>query len=165
MTFILWADGRDDDVNDAFARYRAYLDSTKGLFPLSAFALASSDWYFDFRDHRCPHDAWLVSTTLSETASDDPQDQRRNISLRTRLLGAYHDGYIELEYPRVFSYTFSSTLIDRGHRDWRYDEIRLSDSGNIIHEIEWCGRTHTASWLIEASDVVFAWLPNPVQKS
>ena len=46
----------------------------------------------------------------------------------------------------------------------RYDELRLSERGNLIHEIEWCGATDTASWIIDASDTEFRWVPNTVQK-
>jgi hypothetical protein len=42
-----------------------------------------------------------------------------------------------------------------GHRDWLYDEFRVSDSGNIIHEIEWSGATQVGHWFIEAADVSF----------
>jgi hypothetical protein len=55
MVFILSADGRDEDVVGAFRRYQDYLQSLKDGFPPSAYALATSDWYFNFNDHRCPH--------------------------------------------------------------------------------------------------------------
>jgi len=59
MTFLLTSDGRERDVVSAFRRYREYLKSQRSAFPPSAYALATSDWYFDPQDHRCPHDAWL----------------------------------------------------------------------------------------------------------
>jgi hypothetical protein len=46
-----------------------------------------------------------------------------------------------------------------GHRDWRYDELRLSKDGRILHEIEWHGANEVGSWLIEASDVELRWIP------
>jgi hypothetical protein len=81
------------------------------------------------------------------------------VSLRARLLGAYHDGYIELLYPRVFAYRFDVIDSGHGHRDWRYDELRLSKDGHLIHEIEWCGLNEAGSWFIEASDVEYRWTP------
>lgn len=46
-----------------------------------------------------------------------------------------------------------------GHRDWRYDEFRLSKHGGVEHEIERCGPTATGTWLIEAAAVEYRWLP------
>src|SRR5215813_5055013 len=122
--FLLAKDGRDDDVGLAFRRYREYLQSVSDIFPASAYTLATSDWYFSFSDHRCPHDAWLDSLSVTEPASG-ARGEIRNISMCIRLFGAYHDGYIELLYPRVFGYRLSINSGKRGHRDWRYDELRL----------------------------------------
>lgn len=39
-----------------------------------------------------------------------------------------------------------------GDGDWLYDEIRLSQRGYVLHEIEWsCG----SRWLIECGDVSY----------
>jgi len=158
VTYLLTGDGRDDDVAGAFKRYRDYLASSRDSFPPSAFALATSDWYFRFSDHRCPHDAWLDSLSLTEAASG-ARGEVRMASMRVRLLGAYRDGCIELLYPQVFRYRLSVDDGKRGHRDWRYDELRLSDDGYVIHEIEWYGRNEIGSWVIEASDVEYKWTP------
>jgi hypothetical protein len=153
--YLFSEDGRDDDVVGAFERYRDHVKSVKDAFPPSAYSLATSDWYFNFEDHRCPHDAWLESFHLTEPASGKRQEIR-TLSLDIRLLGAYHDGYIELRYPRVFGYRLNLDTGQRGHGDWRYDELRLSDRGRLTHEIEW---RDGGRWLIEASDLEFRWLP------
>jgi hypothetical protein len=158
MTYVLAKDGRHDDVVAAFRRYREYLESVKDSFPPSAYALATSDWYFYPRDHRCPHDAWLESLSLAEPSSGS-RHEIRTLSLQARLLGAYHDGYIELRYPRVFRYCLDIDDGEMGHRDWRYDEFRVSDGGRLIHEIEWWGPRQTGTRLIEASDLEFRWVP------
>jgi hypothetical protein len=158
MAFVLASDGRDEDVVGAFRRYRDYLHSLRNVFPPSAYALASSDWYFDPSDHRCPHDAWLDTLHLSELSSGE-RSEKRSLSLGVHLLGAYHDGYIELRYPRVLSYALNVTHGEHGHRNWRYDELRLSDRGNLTHEIEWCGPRETGVWIVEASDLEFRWIP------
>lgn len=155
MVFILAADGIDRDAVDAFRRYRFYLEAERDRFPPSAFSLATSDWYFDPRDHRCPHDAWLEWASLSETHDG----AERVLGLRLRLRGAYHDGYIELHYARVFKYALTLDNGAQGHRDWRYDEFRLSERGHLLHEIEWSGQSGTGRWLVEASDIEFSWLP------
>jgi hypothetical protein len=74
MVFILSADGRHEDVVGAFRHYRDYLESARDRFPPSAYALVSSDWYFDFTDHRCPHDAWLETLILSEPSTGDRRE-------------------------------------------------------------------------------------------
>jgi hypothetical protein len=162
MVFILSGDGRNEDVVAAYDRYRNYLQSTREKFPSSAYALATSDWYHNFNDHRCPHDAWLESVEIGEDASG-VRHEERTAALKIRLLGAYHDGHIELRYPRVFSYALRGDAVGRGHRDWLYDELRLSEQDRLIHEIEWCGTDDTAHWFIEAADLEFRWIPRPAQ--
>src|SRR5262245_460655 len=158
MVFILTKDWDDDDIAGTFERYRDYLESVKTRFPPSAYALATSNWYFLSDDHRCPHDAWLESFHLIEPSSGE-RHEIRTLSLRVRLLGPYHDGYIELSYPQVFAYRFNVEFGEYGHRDWRFDELRVSAEGRLIHEIEWCGLVDTGRWLIEASDLEFKWVP------
>jgi hypothetical protein len=102
-----------------------------------------------------PHDAWLESAELQEHSGGE----RRQSSLTIRLLGAYHDGFIELHYPQVFAYTFDMQDSGAGRRDWRYDELRLSDTEHLIHEIEWAHSRTTCRCLIEASDVTHRWIP------
>ena len=158
MTYLLSTDGRDEDIVGAFRRYHDYLVSVSDRFPPGAYALATSHWYFDPQDRRCPHDGWLESLTLVGPSSDERQETR-HMTLTVRVLGAHHDGYIDLRYPRVFAYTLSVNNGENGHRDWRYDELRLSQRGHLIHEIEWGGRHDTGKWTIEASDLEFRWVP------
>ena len=156
--FVLAADGRDEDVAGAFKRYKNYLQSNREKFPPSAYALATSDWYFGFGDHRAPHDAWLERAEFAEIATGQRRENR-HLSLTVRLLGAYHDGFIELHYPRVFAYRLDVNDSAAGHRDWRYDELRPSENGHLIHEIEWHHAGPTARWQIEASDLIHRWEP------
>ena len=158
MAFILASDGRNTDVVGAFERYRDYLATRRNSFPRSAFMLATSDWYFNFEDHRCPHDGSLELLCLTEQARAS-RSKIRSLSMRIRLLGASHGGYIELLYPQVFAYRLDVIDSQSGHHDWRYDELRLSKDSHVIHEIEWSGANATGSWLIEASDVEFKWTP------
>jgi hypothetical protein len=151
---------RDEDCASSYQRYQAYLLSHQQRFPVGAFALGTAGWWQDGNNHRSPHDAWLESVTISEPASGDDCEERVT-AIRVRLLGAYHDGFIELFYPRVFGYTFQSPVCARGLGDWRYDEFRLSPAGHVIHEIEWAGfpRNEGARWIIEASDIEYQWMP------
>jgi len=149
---------RDEDPAGAFRRYRDYLRENESRFPPGAYALASSDWYFDFRQHECPHDAWLQWAKVEEPSAGE-RHENRSVALSVSLLGAYHDGIIELRYPKVFEYRFNSVALEGGHRDWRYDEFRVNEKGQLIHEIEWCGHRDTGSWIVVASDIEYKWSP------
>jgi hypothetical protein len=95
---------------------------------------------------------------LEEVASGARQADRIS-KLKLRLLGAYHDGHIELVYPDVQGYTLDMASCARGHGDWLYDEFRVTESGRVIHEIEWASSSDKGHWLIEASDVLYTWIP------
>ena len=157
MSYVL-AEQRDADVVAAFREYRAYLSENANSFPPSAYELAMSDWYFDFSDHRCPHDAWLQSATFHEPSTGSCSEIRSS-TLTVHLFGAYHDGYIEFVYPEVRAYELSAPFAVQGHGDWRYDEFRVAEGGGVIHEIEWAAFGHTGRWLIEAADVIQKWIP------
>jgi hypothetical protein len=77
-----------------------YLAANRERFPPGAYQLATSDWYFGFSDPRGPHDAWLEAVEVAEPAEGD-RKQFRTVSIRIRLLGSYHDGWIELVYRRA----------------------------------------------------------------
>ncbi len=135
-------------------RYRAYLEENKAAFPKRAFALASSEWYWNWHDRRCPHDAWLEKLTIEEVDGA--------VTIRTRLLGAYHDGYIELTYSNVQSYKIerlNTSICAGAHGDWKYDEFRLLAGGRLLHEIEWAILDDTAHWVIESEDIGYSWHP------
>ncbi|HEX7860126.1 MAG TPA: hypothetical protein VF773_07375 [Verrucomicrobiae bacterium] len=160
MSFILSAQREPQTITKAFELYRAYLASNATRFPIGAHALATSPWYFDPSDHRCPHDAWLESITITEPARGE-RNEHRVTAIRIRLLGAYHDGYIELFYSQVIRYSLSSPSSLRGLGDWLYDEFRVAPGGHLIHEIEWAGFPgyEGSRWIIEASDIEFRWIP------
>ena len=51
--------------------------------------------------------------------------------------------------------------------DWRYDEFRLSERGHLIHEIEWAPQVQgkPLSWIIEADDIDFRWIPMKTERA
>ena len=163
MVSILTAQRLDTAfVGSAFARHQAYLESIRGELPAGAYALATSDWYFDGNDRRSPHDAWLERVTIVEERATGGCDPAK-IRIELRLLGAYHDVWIDLRYRDVSQYRIELASANRdrghGHRDWRYDEFRLVPGRRVEHEIEWWGIESTGTWLIEAADVEFQWTP------
>lgn len=147
----------DAPYRDPFPAYRAYLAENEHRFPPGAYALATGGWWFDARDHRCPHDAWLESAVIREP-SKGQRNEVRKTRIRVRLLGARHDGHLELLYRRVFAYRMDVGGAGYGHGDWRYDEFRVTGEGRLIHEIEWSG---LGTWLIEAQDIEYRWIPFP----
>jgi hypothetical protein len=139
--------------------YIQYIASVKDRLPPGVQESVLSRWYFDPMDHRCPHDSWLENLTLSEPPSG-LRRQIRTLSLTVRLLGAFHDGSIELSYVNLRSYALNGsglhTLTDAAHGDWISDEILLLEDGSIEHELLF---DSGAAWRIVSEDVVYRWLP------
>lgn len=155
MAFVLRKDGSQDSHEafvESWRRYREYLASISEHLPASAREFALAEWRHDFRDHRAPHDAWVESINIFETATGERQEIRQT-HIKVRLLGAYHDGHIEINYVNVFGYSIGSAC--KSHGDWGYDEIRLSDGGNVLHEVE----IGSATWVIECKDIHYVWHP------
>lgn len=161
MAYILSAQRYRDEpeATRLWQAYERYIRESKAAFPPGAYELATSEWYYGFSDHRAPHDAWLEWAKFKEPAGGT-RSENRHLSLRVRLLGAYHDQYLEFFYPVVYSYSMVNPTSAGGHADWLYDEFRLSEAGYLLHEIEWAGGPGIeARWLIEASDVQFSVYP------
>jgi len=147
-------------VNEKFDSYNRYLQSIRGQLSDNAFSFATAPWHYNSQDPRCPHDSWVESLCILEPSSGE-RSEIRIIEINIKLLGAYHDGYIELNYKNVHSYSLAlspnmSSDQRHGHGDWIIDEIRLSERGLILHEIEfWLG----GCWVIECEDVNYYWKP------
>ena len=159
MKFLLEGSrlGREEVVQ-SFRNYSAYLESVRELLPKSAYEFATAPWHYDYSDHRCPHDSWLESLTISEPAAGSRREER-HIEIATRLLGAFHDGYLELTYFAVHTYSLagmSQAGSAAAHGDWLIDEVRLSEKNLVHHEIVFRGGSR---WLIESGDVKFRWAP------
>jgi len=159
MVYIL----RDDRPLNSYeewqshwSRYCDYLQSVRKQLPRAAYDFASAHWHYDFTDPRAPHDAWVEEVIIREPASGE-RKEHRSLEIIVRLLGAYHDGHIELNYCAVQNYSLvCGEQICSGHGDWLYDEVRLSDRGHVLHEIEWASGSR---WLIECGDLLYRWTP------
>jgi hypothetical protein len=165
MNFIIDSLSLDDDAERErrFQKYFDYLESIKEKMPPDAHAFAIANWHYDHSDHRCPHDAWVDELSLLEPASG-ARSEIRHIDIRVSLLGAYHDGRLELQHKRVVSYCLTKEpgLSSRGvrllgHGDWLIDELRLSERGHVVHEIVFRNAGH---WTIECEDIGCRWVPN-----
>lgn len=150
MSFIL-SEQRDENVTLAFKNYEAYIVKVKDKLPPHLLEMIQSDWYFNFNDHRCPHDAWLKTFVISENQAS------KLVDIKITLLGAYHDMELEFRYKGVSHYNLKGWDLKNGHNDWRYDEFRISESGKIIHEVEW--RPEDTEFIIEAEEIYFEFKP------
>jgi hypothetical protein len=159
MAFILRKDRSFNSFEEWKAgseAYRQYLESIKTQLPTNAYEFAIASWRFSPESHMDPHDSWLESLTIREPASGE-RAEIRSVDITIRLLGSYHDGRIEIIYKNVQSYSIhSSPQANDGHGDWLYDEIRLSERGYMLHEIEWA---RGSEWLIECADFTYCWMP------
>ena len=152
----------NETPSDMRARYDAYrqlIEAARGRMPVEAVEFALAEWHYDFTDHRCPHDAWVVSVNMVESASGGRQEVR-TLELRVVLLGAYHDGHIHLTYPGVRRYSLGHPAVTAGHGDWLVDEVRPAgepgaERGLVVHEIAFDGG---GTWAIEAENVLYTWV-------
>ena len=138
MAFILYRDIPDDSIDallNSHNTYHSYLESVKDRMPKSAYEFATAEWHYNFSDHRALHDSWLEELIVREPACGE-RNENRSLEIFIRLLAAYHDGYIELTYKNVRSYSLGKPRDSwLNHRDWLNDEIRLSENGLVLHEI------------------------------
>ena len=120
-----------------YERYRIYLETIRGKLPEHIFLFASNPQHFDLASHSSLHDAWLEQLIISEKANGVRGEIRR-LEIDLYLLGPFHDRRIHLHYTGVKQYSCSmSPNAGRAtHGDLFTHEIRLSDAGLIIHELE-----------------------------
>lgn len=99
-----------------------------------------------------------METLRIEEPSSGERHQIRGLNIHLRILGAYHDGFLDLTYENVRGYTlqYASSIYCGAHGDWLRDEVRLSEDGTVVHEIVFASG---ARWLIECEDIFNKWLP------
>lgn len=157
--FILKKDFDEENPRDyplfqeRFQNYKNYLESIEHKLKPSAREFALADWRYDFQDHKCPHDSWVEHLKIYETSSGERR-QIRFTQIELKLLGAYHDGYLVLNYCNVQNYCINNS--SDAHGDWLYDEIRISEDNLVIHEIEFLVDTY---WIIKCEDIKSNWIP------
>lgn len=152
----------DTRFREQWKTYRHELERIANKLGPATREFALAEWHYTPSDPRCPHDAWLETATVREVVSGE-DSQHRHPEVFVRLLGAYHDGHIELTYDGVIGYCLDFPPVDRrrqanrGHGDWLVDEIRFTERGKVLHEIEWANGSR---WYIECDDVCYKWLPD-----
>lgn len=138
-----------------FDRYAAYLESVRGQLPAHVYAFASDPNHFNLTSHSSLHDAWLETLCVIEPATG-PRAEVRAIEIRLRLLGPFHDRYINLVYAGVSKYELDAPprpgephFTHNAHGDLLTHEIRF-ENDRLIHEILF---ERGAIFLIECSDI------------
>lgn len=138
--------------------YLQYLKQSAEKFPAGARDFATASWHYDTRHPQCPHDSWLEEFLVKELSSGD-RKQVRWVQINIKCLGAYHDGYFELVYKNVSSYSVSSIVRKAGrggwlgHGDWLVDELTMTEANLINHEVEFV----SADLKITCVDLDYRW--------
>jgi hypothetical protein len=139
------------DAREIWREYQDYIGTVRTRLAPSAYEYAVADWHYDATDNRSPHDGWIETVKIMENV--DGEVDARSIGITITLLGAYHDTRLRYKYTGVKTYSLNKKLslsdsrYQQGHGDWIVDEITLSESGFVRHEIELFGG---ASWMIES---------------
>ena len=105
MTYVLRKDGSQDSTEAFVASWRKYKEQLAAIsdrLPPSARDSRSRSGITTTKII-APRDAWVESLTINETSSG-PHQENRQVHIKLRLLGAYHDGHIEIEYLNVKRY-------------------------------------------------------------
>lgn len=149
--------GQDhDEFFASLERYERYLQGVMARLPNGAREFVSQPhWHRDGADHRVLHDSWVESVRLVEVAVD-AELQTRRVDVVVTLLGPHHDFRTTISYVGIRRYQMSSgdSEIPYGrpwnHGDWLIDELTLSETGGISHEI-WFSTG--AIWHFESHDL------------
>lgn len=121
--------------------YFTHLNASRGKMPAEALAFALDQRNYDLTSHQSLHDAWLEWFLVSEPATG-ARSETRCIQIECRLLGPYHDHYIELKYVDVQEYkviagrAMANPLV--GHGDLLMHEMR-SERSYVTHEMIFSG--------------------------
>ncbi len=145
MKFIKYTQTPEGNDFDCRA-YPIWLEKNRHRMPSGALALAAAPWHYDPSDHRCLHDSRLERLAVTARIG-------KGTTLSLRLLAPY-GGITVLRYADVSSYTIRQK--DSVESDWLIDEIRLTPTGEVIHEIAFT----TGSLLIHCRDLTCHFHPH-----
>ena len=123
-----------DSKGTHFDQYFEYIKSLRSNIPQHVFEFASNPKHYDLSNHSSLHDSWLEHLEISES-SKDKGTQKRETKICVRLLGPFHDRHIYLEYRKVKNYCVSFPNGERNHGDLLVHEVRIGESGFLIHEL------------------------------
>lgn len=132
-------------MHENFDLYLQYLEAIKSKLPLQVFEFASNEERHNLHSAHSLHDAWLTSLTVKENRQTQrPFEPKPTVELV--ILGPKHDRDIILSYEGVFSYRVEGeqnayNAADTFHGDLDRHEVRVSEDGLVVHEIEFVSRS------------------------
>ncbi len=115
-----------DEIGNRHLLYKEYLSLNKSKLNKTISEIMDSEWYFDWSNHKCPHDSWLREFNIKCSGG--------NIKINILLLGAFHDLFIRYSYDKVKSYeiNFSGRSSEL---EWDIDEFIIDPNGFNVHSI------------------------------
>jgi hypothetical protein len=149
---------RDTEEGYQLEEYIDYLQQIRESLPEGAQSFALAPWHYDISHNMCPHDSWLESMTLQEL-SRGTRRQLRKLEIAATFLGSFHDGVFDITYRDVQSYSLAlpeerQRRSNVAHGDWMIDEILLTQSGMVSHEILFL---ESGVWKIVCRDLTYRW--------
>jgi hypothetical protein len=148
----------DADQVRRFEAYKAYAASIRDRLPRRTFP-AYGPWYVNGDEPRGPHDATIDHVEIREPRRGR-EKHLRSIEINVRLLHYTGEAFMHLSFRRVRHYALSVTphrhdpngVTRSGQGDWLVYELRLSEAGRPICEVELANGGH---WVIECDDIVY----------
>ena len=143
MKYILSRPGEEYGIYPD--RYFEYVETIRNSLPAHIYEFASSEKYFTLNSPHSLHDSWLNSVEIRESHGKETDSV---VGITLKLLGQLHNRIIILDYKDVAGYSLTGkknpyNYADTFHGDVFTHEIRLSDAGNLIHEILFQDSTFT----------------------
>jgi hypothetical protein len=144
-------------------RYFEYLDRIGDKLPTRTREFVLHPEHYGISNDKGLHDSWVESVCLNEESTGD-RHQIRMLHLVVKLLGPCHDGFHEIVYRDVQRYslnlrrTVRSRTARIGHGDWIIDEVLLTRTGFVSHEVLF---SDSGIWKIVCADIEYRWIPKP----
>lgn len=159
MKYLVFPSSDPQTASAVWRSYREHVARIEPRLPSRVRSFASQEWYYDPNDHRCPHDAWLESLTVSDSKANLKSGDNLKVDITVRLLGAYHDRALIFGYTDVRSYQLCGTIgnaAEAWHGDWLVDEFNVTNDGFVTHEMQW---SSGSTWYFESRDIEFSDFP------
>jgi hypothetical protein len=138
----LWPhDGR---LEALYIRPHAGAPWSRELWEALNAAAAAWDSHAPDPESAAESDAWMAQMNQAPIAWQAPANVAEYPDLRL-CLRTDPGALLQLDYLGVRSYRLVAIW-----GNWRYDEVRRTDAGLVIHEIEWVAGTY---WQIECADI------------
>ncbi len=123
---------------------KKHIEDMINISSINAYSFATASWRGKNNDPRELHDSQLANFIVKES-------KEGSVEITIKLIGAFYDRYLYLRYLNVDNYFFRNKS---SHGDLLRNEVRLSDTMKVIHEIEW---GIDDNWMIECEDIIYSY--------